>query len=112
MNFEQAVSRIADLKGQIAAQEEEIADLFASFPQFSRIDRYPAGDYIVRVEDNRRFDAATATVSLPRTKLKAISVSKPDAALARKMLSGADYALCQKSFGVKRTIVEVTDDEG
>lgn len=111
MNFEQTVARIADLKALVKAQEEEIEDLYASLPQASKIDTYPAGRYILKVSDNRRFDPNTAMKALSAAKVKAISVSKPDSTLAKKVLSGDDYAKCQRSFGVKREIVEVTDDD-
>lgn len=111
MNFEQTIARIADLKALVKAQEEEIEDLYASLPQAKKIDTYPAGRYVFKVSDNRRFDPATAAKALPAAKVKAISVSKPDSTLAKKVLSGDDYAKCQRSFGVKREILEVTDDE-
>ena len=111
MNFEQTVARIADLKALIAAQTEEIENLFASLPQSKKIDTYPAGRYILKVTDNRRFDPTTAAKSLPPSKVQAISVSKPDSTLAKRVLSGDDYAKCQRSFGVKREVLEVTDED-
>ena len=111
MNFEQTVARIADLKALIAAQTEEIENLYASLPQSKKIDTYPAGRYILRVTDNRRFDPATAIKALSAAKVKAISVSKPDSATAKRVLSGDDYAKCQRSFGVKREVIEVTDED-
>ena len=111
MNFEQTIARIADLKALVKAQEEEIEDLYASLPQAQKIDTYPAGRYILKVSDNRRFDPATAAKALPASKVKLILVSKPDSALAKKVLSGDDYSKCQRSYGFKREILEVTDDD-
>ncbi len=109
MNLNQTVARVAELRALIAAQEEEIKALLAELPD--KPDSYPAGDYILRVRENRRFDPALAARSLSAAKVKAISVSKPDSAMAKKVLSGADYEKCQRVVGVVRNIDRVTDED-
>lgn len=111
MNLAQAMARIDMLKAQIKSAEEEIEDLFAGFSESTKVGTYPAGDFILKVEQNKRFDAATAAKTLEKGQLKAISVLKPDSVKAKAILSGNDYAKCQKVFGVKRTVVPVTDED-
>ena len=111
MNFAQKVARIYDLKDAQKRLEEEIENLYATLPESQKTGDYAAGRYILRVEDNRRFDATTAAKAVDADTLEKISVKRADATLARRLLSGDDFRKCQKSFGVKRTVVPVTDDE-
>ena len=110
MDFEDTVRMIFDRKKQIKALEEEVENLYSTLPQSQKVGVYNAGDYLMKVTDNYRFDPATAVKNLPPTKVKLISVSKPDSAQAKKVLSGREYALCQKRYGVKRDVVPVTDE--
>lgn len=110
MDFEDTVAAIARTRDQIKELQEHVEDLYATLPQSQKAGAYPAGRYILKVRDNYRFDAATAIKVLPTIVLQSILVSKPDSAQARKVLSGDDYAKCQKKIGVVREVEEVTDE--
>lgn len=110
MDFEDTVAMIARTKNEIKALQDHLENLFAALPQAQKSGSYPAGQYILKVRDNFRFDPATAVSALSASKIKAISVSKPDASLARKVLSGNEYELCQKKVGVVRDVEEVKDE--
>lgn len=111
MNFMETVARIADLKAAQKRIDEEIENLYGTLPESQEVGNYAAGRYILRVEDNLRFDPAVAAKALDTSQLIQVSVTRADATLARKVLSGDDYRKCQKRLGVKRTIEPVTDDE-
>lgn len=110
MDFEDTVAMIYRTKEQIKDLQDTLENLYALLPQSQKAGAYPAGEYVLKVRDNYRFDPTTAAQNLPASKVKAISVSKPDSALARRVLSGADYERCQKKVGVVREVEEVTDE--
>ena len=110
MDFVDHVAVIARTKSQIKELQDQLENLYAALPQSQKPGSYPAGDYILKVRDNFKFDPATAAKALTDEQVAAISVAKPDATQARKVLSGNDYERCQKRFGVIREVVAVTDE--
>lgn len=108
-DFAKVVARAAALRAQAKACAAEADELLDSLGDLE-IRQYPAGRYILKIEDNHRFDAATAKKNLTPEQYASILKPTPNAALAKALLE-EDYALAQKSFGVKRTIVEVDDEE-
>ena len=110
MDFVDTVAMIARTKAQIKELQDQMENLFSLLPQSQTAGAYPAGDYVLKVRDNYRFDADTAVRNLPAAKVKAISVSKPDSVMARRLLTGAEYERCQKKEGVIREVEAVTDE--
>lgn len=104
-----AVARIAELKALMKDHEAEVKELYAILPL--EVDKYPAGDYILKVAEDKVFDAAQAKTVLSAAKYKAILVPKPDSTKAKQVLTGAEYTKCQKVRGVKNTVVAVNDKE-
>jgi hypothetical protein len=104
------IERAYWLKQQIKAMESEVAELL-DFIEDDEVD-VPAGDYIVQVRHNRRFDAATAKRNLTPEEYAAILVPKPDSTLAKKVLGANGYAATQADYGWKKTIVPVEDADG
>lgn len=104
------VARAAKIKAEIQGLTEEYNELLDSLGTLEARN-YPAGDYILAVTPNRRFDAATAKRVLPASKFESILTLKPDTTLARKVLDESEYALCQKDHGVRREIKKVEDME-
>lgn len=106
----QVVARAFRLKKQIEALEEERRELLDSLGELTP-DKYVAGDYILVVSENKRFDEATAKRNLPPHLFEMILKRKPDSALAKAQLEADEYALCQKQFAPKREIKRVEDDK-
>lgn len=96
------------LRAQAKAAEEEANDLLDSLGTLNP-DNYAAGDYILKVQPNRRFDARTAEQNLTPEEFALTLATKPDSATAKAKLSPERYALAQRDYGVTRKIVEVTD---
>lgn len=59
---------------------------------------HPIGKLNVKVSPTLRFDAALAEEVLPPTKFKKILVAKPDATLAKAILTKAEYESTRKKF--------------
>lgn len=72
---------------------------------------YPAGDFIVKVSETVRFDAATAKRNLPEDKYQSILRLRPDTTAAKAVLSDDEYRLAQKKYGQTIKIVPVDDEE-
>lgn len=107
-DFNKRIDRAYWLKQQIKALESEVADLL-NFVVDEEVD-VPAGDYIVQVRHNRRFDAATAKRNLTAEQYASILVAKPDSTVAKRVLSTGDYVAAQADYGWKKTIVPVKED--
>lgn len=107
--FEQTIRRIVLLKESIKEQEAQVAELFDSLGELEYQD-YLAGDYILKVQPNVRFDAATARKVLTPEEFESILLPKPDSTLAKKVLGEERFKDTQKLLGARRTIVPVEDD--
>jgi hypothetical protein len=107
--WEKRIDRAARLKEQIRALEAEVKELL-DFTVDEEVD-IPAGDYIVQVRANRRFDAAEAKKNLSPQEYAAILVPTPNSTAAKKVL-GDNYYRTQKDYGWKKTIVPVEDADG
>lgn len=103
-----AIQRIGMLRASIRAQEEEVKDLIASLGDLE-VGKSVHGDWILDVQPNKRFDAATAKKNLTPAQLKKVSLPTPNSALAKALL-GEDYSLCQKEYGTKVSVY-IPDDE-
>jgi len=110
VELEARVYRAYWLKRQITDLEQQYDDLLDSLGQLE-VGNYPAGDFILKVTPNVRFDAATAKKRLTPEEFAAILVPTPNSALAKKVLGDERYPAAQKTYGVKRQIVPVTDEE-
>lgn len=108
--FQRTVKRIADLKAQIKSNEAEVEALYGTLGDLE-IKSYPAGDYILKIERNVRFDPVTAKKNLTPEQYASILKATPNSALAKALLDEADYAKAQKEFAPKRTIVAVDDED-
>lgn len=104
------LARIHAKKQQIKDLEREIADLYESMGELDP-DTYVAGDYILKVAVNRRFDPSQAKKALSPAEYKKILKSAPNAALARAVLDEDTFALTQKVIGVRREVVRVEDED-
>lgn len=104
------VARIARINEQIKLLEQERDDLWEDLGDLEVRD-YAAGDYILKVTENRRFDPSLAKKALPATKYKKILKAKPDTALAKAVLEEDEFAACQRVLGVRRQIVPVEDED-
>lgn len=109
VDFVRTVARAKALQEQAKANLAEAKDLLDSLGPLE-VRQYVAGDYILKVEPNRRFDPATAKKNLTDKQYKSILKATPDSALAKALLDDA-YSLCQKDYEPKRTIVRVEDEE-
>lgn len=108
--FQQAMARVADLKAEIKAHEEEIKDIFGAYaPMLSQPGNVPAGNYVVQVTPTVRFDAATAEQNLTPEEFDKIFDIVPSSATAKKVLPPERYALAQKQYGFTRTVVPVKE---
>lgn len=109
MDFAKIVARAAALRAQAKACEAEANELLDSLGDLE-IRQYPFGRYILKVEPNRRFDAATAKKNLTEAEYAKILKPTPNSALAKTLLEDR-YELTQREYDPKRTIVEVVDEE-
>ena len=110
-NLAATVAAIQDAKDQISILNDKIEALYSSIPESQVVGDHVAGDYILKVTANRRFDAALAQKTLPASTYKKILISKPDTTLAKKYLTGDQYEKAQRVIGVTRKIVAVTDED-
>lgn len=69
------------------------------------------GDVAMVFSEDSKFDALTAARVLSKEQLRSISVPKPDATLAKRVLGEHSelYKACKKSNGFKLTVREATD---
>lgn len=107
-DFDRIVAEAARHKEQAKAHEETAKALLDSLGELA-IDDYVAGNFILRVSPNRRFEAATAKRNLTPEEFEAILKLTPDSALAKAVLDPETYRLCQREYEPKRTIVRVED---
>lgn len=84
-----------DYAQQIKAWKAEREDLTASLD----LGLVAEGDLVAEVKETVRFDAATAEANLSPELFNSILESKPSARLAKQMLTGYEYAECQRVVG-------------
>lgn len=104
------IARAYQINREIKALQDEYKDLMSTLDDLTP-DKYVAGDYVVVVTPNRRFDEATAKRNLPPHLFDLILKPKPDSGLAKANLEPDEYALCQRDYGVKKEIKRVEDGE-
>ena len=107
-NFEADAKRIRMLKESIAAYEAELKDITARYAD-TPDDKYVAGDLILVVSHQERFDPATAQRSLTKAQFASILKPKPDALLARAILPANLYAKTLKPTAKSVTVKPITD---
>ena len=110
VDFEADAVRITTLKAGIEAMQDELASITAQYEDVPE-DKYPAGDYIISVSRQHRFNAALAAQKLTKAKFATILKLTPNAALAKAVLSPADYAKVLKPTAAIVTVKPVTDEE-
>lgn len=96
------VANEKQLAEQLKALKDERAALEASLGL--ETGSYNAGGFIVDVKPQVRFDAATAKKVLDNLLYQRICESKPSATLAKKYLTGEEFAETQKVIGTRVTV--------
>ena len=109
MDLEATARRIKALREQAKALTDEASELAKSLDL--SVGNHPAGHYIVQVQEVKRFDAATAERELGEELFRGICTLQPDTKIAKKVLTGLEYAACQKVTGTKVLINEVKDED-
>jgi hypothetical protein len=109
-DFERDIARAYWLRTEAKSMMAEADEILDGY-KFDQIRDYPAGDFILKVEPNRRFDASTAKRNLSEDVYTSILVPTPNSTLAKKVLTEDQYRAAQKDYGIKRSIVPVTDAE-
>lgn len=104
------LAKIYRKKQQIKDLEAEIADLYERMGDLDP-DSYVAGDFILKVRENRRFNAAQAKRALSPAEYEKILKTVPDAKIARAVLDEDTFAMTQKVVGVVREVVRVEDED-
>lgn len=104
----QIIKAAARLRQQ-AKEANEQADMLLDSLGDLAVDDYVAGPYILQVRPTVRFDPATAERNLTAEEFALTLATKPDSAMAKKVLSPERYAAAQRVYGVTRRIIEVTD---
>ena len=110
MNFEADAQRLAVLKASKDAIEAEIKAITSKYEDVAD-DKYAAGNYVLKVWRQHRFDPATASRVLTKAKFEKTLKLVPNAALAKAVLSPQDYAKTLKTTSVIVTPIPVTDEE-
>jgi len=106
--FDDVVALAAEKRALAKELEIEATELLDSLGDLP-IDNYVAGHWILKVQPNRRFDPVIAKKNLTEEQYEAILVPTPNSTVAKRILSGDDYALAQREYAPKRTIVPVED---
>lgn len=104
------MARVFLLRKQAAACEAEAKEILERYT-FERDEAFSAGDFIVRVNRTRRFDAGLAKKNLTPEQYAATLVTKPDSALAKRVLSEDEYRASQRDYGWTVKVEEVQDGE-
>ena len=108
LDYEADAIRISTLRAAIADYEAEIEDIAARYADVPN-DKYVAGDFILTVSQQFRFDPATAARALTKAQFASIQKLKPDAALAKAVLNEKLYAKTLKPTAKSVTAKRVTD---
>lgn len=108
--FDDIVALAAEKRARAKELEIEANDLLDSLGDLP-IDNYVAGHWILKVQPNKRFDPVIAKKNLTPEQYEAILIPTPNSTLAKRVLSGDDYALAQREYAPKRTIVAVEDED-
>jgi hypothetical protein len=89
--------QIEVLQSEIADREEAIANLKATLSESTGLGEHLIGDYRITAYVSKQFQAKLAEKKLPAERWEAISVPTrtTTAAMAKKILSDEEYALCQ-----------------
>ena len=90
----------ARLAKEVKALDAEIKAMQHELPEGLSSD----GEYVVDVKPRVMFDAATAKRNLSPALYESICEMKPTAVRAKEMLTGYEYADCQKVTGVIATV--------
>ena len=109
MKLEQTAARISKLvqnEKLLAEQLKALKEERAALEHSLGLDTgsYNAGDFIVDVQPQVRFDAATAKKVLSSEDYARICEQKPSATLAKSVLRGYEYEDCQKVIGTRVTV--------
>jgi len=110
MTSEQAAQRIFLLKQAIKEQEAEVKALSEQFFTARDLDTYIEGPFMVKVERNARFDAATAKANLTPEQFESILSLSPDSKKAKETLAPVDYQKAQKEFAPNVSITLPKED--
>ena len=108
LDFETDALCLTALRASIKALEAEVANITARYADVDD-DKYVAGDFILVVSHQDRFDPATAQRSLTKAQFASILKPKPDAALAKAILTPAQYAKTTKPTAKSVTVKPITD---
>ena len=104
------LNRMAEIKAQMKALEAEYKELLGSVDtDFQVGERFATNRGYIRVDRNRRFDAATAKEALGEDLYRGICTLQPDLAVAKKVLTGTELEDCYKEYAPKLVFVEVDD---
>ncbi len=106
-NLEQKLTRIDNLRRVIQAYQEELKAAESSLDELE-VGQYATGSYILKIQENRRFDPAIAKRVLAPDVYNSLCRYVPDTKVAKTELSGNDYRACQKVSG-RRIIVKHVD---
>ena len=100
------------LQSEIAEREEAIANMKAKLAEAQGLGEHLVGDYKITAYVSKQFQAGLAEKVLPTERWEAISVPArtTSAALAKKVLTDDEYALCQKVSDKISVKVERRDD--
>lgn len=114
LTFEEFAAYDATLKEQIEALEHEREIRRTEFFEYYQGiletgQKYPAGNYIIGVQRNARFDPAQARRVLSDSDFEMILALKPDGAIAKKVLAPAVYEMTQREFAPKIVVTPVQD---
>ena len=110
VDFEADAARIEALKASIEAMTAELKAITSQYEDVPE-DKYPAGDFILSVSRQHRFNEAQAARVLTKAKFLSIQKLKADAGLAKAVLAPADYAKTLKPTAAIVTVKRVTDEE-
>lgn len=110
LNYAEDAKRLEVLRASIASLEAEVKAITSKYEDVPE-DKYAAGDYILNVYRQHRFDAAQAARVLTKAKFNSILKPKPDAALAKALLSAQDYEKTLKATSIIVRVTPVTDSE-
>jgi len=97
--------QIAEYNSKIKALKETRTGLTAGYEPGA----YSEGDFIMEVKPTVRFTASQAEKVLPKKLFDKICAKVPSSELAKKYLTGEQYASCQLETGLSYKVKRVTD---
>lgn len=96
-----------NLAAQVKKNKDEIEALERILPE--GLSASEDGQFVVDVRPRVMFDAATAKKNLSDELYKSICELKPTSKLAKEMLTGYEYKICQRITGVNATVKRAVD---